>query len=302
MDIKQLKFFLQVCEDKNFSKAAFNLYISQQGLSKAIKKLEDELNVSLFYRNNNGVEMTEYGVYLRERVAPILQEFDDIFSNLQKMLQQRQRKIKVGLSLGVFRAFENQISALFQEKYPDILFSSAEVFDVVNEKCVLSGEFDVGVTVGPVDEKMFHTTTLVSSNSCIIVNEGHRLSGKEAVTIADLKDEKIIMVNENFNVYQRFKQKCKKLGFEPNIILKSADIYQIHRASKLENAVGISEIEIPMWIQIPGMCAVPFAEDELPFDICIITPKSVTVSYEVERFTRCMLENAKQQRLFLRGG
>ena len=80
MDFRQLETFVEVCEQMSFTKAASNLYISQQGVSKSIKTLEDELGVSLFLRMNSSISLTNYGVIL-QRYA------EDLVNNYTKSLQ-----------------------------------------------------------------------------------------------------------------------------------------------------------------------------------------------------------------------
>ena len=76
MDIKTLRYFLQICEDGSFSKASKSLYISQQGLSKSISNLEKEIGVPLFNRTSSGNQLTEYGEYLKNKASTIVYQFD----------------------------------------------------------------------------------------------------------------------------------------------------------------------------------------------------------------------------------
>ena len=59
MELRQIQYFIQLYKDKNITKASKNLFISQQGLSKSINKLEDELGFFLFERSSSGVIPTE---------------------------------------------------------------------------------------------------------------------------------------------------------------------------------------------------------------------------------------------------
>lgn len=61
MDFRQLENFIEVSRQMSFTKAAKNLYISQQGISKSIKSLEEELGILLFYRTSSSIVLTEYG-------------------------------------------------------------------------------------------------------------------------------------------------------------------------------------------------------------------------------------------------
>lgn len=61
MDIRVLKYFVQVAKDRNFTRASEHLYISQPALSKTLKKLEHELGINLFDIRTTGVQLTDYG-------------------------------------------------------------------------------------------------------------------------------------------------------------------------------------------------------------------------------------------------
>ena len=70
MEFLNLYYFLQLCEEKNYSSAAGKLYITQQALSKSIKALEKELGAALFTKTPQGIRLTAYG----EEVYPICKD------------------------------------------------------------------------------------------------------------------------------------------------------------------------------------------------------------------------------------
>jgi DNA-binding transcriptional LysR family regulator len=76
MDIKQMRYFVEICKCKSFSMAADKLFISQQGLSMAILRLEAELNCKLFKRTARGLTLTEHGEFLLPKAKDILRMFD----------------------------------------------------------------------------------------------------------------------------------------------------------------------------------------------------------------------------------
>lgn len=67
MDLRVLRYYLTVCQEKNISKAAASLHIAQPSLSKQIKELEDELGVTLFIRGHRQITLTQEGYFLRDR-------------------------------------------------------------------------------------------------------------------------------------------------------------------------------------------------------------------------------------------
>ncbi|MCC8078676.1 MAG: LysR family transcriptional regulator, partial [Oscillospiraceae bacterium] len=76
LNIQQLKYFVEVCKCKSFSKAAKSLYISQQGISMAIMRLESEFSAKLFIRTSKGLMLTADGEYLLGCAETILAEFE----------------------------------------------------------------------------------------------------------------------------------------------------------------------------------------------------------------------------------
>lgn len=72
MELRVLRYFLAVCEEKNISKAANSLHISQPSLSRQLKNLEEELGVTLFYRGHQEITLTQEGYYLQEHAEEII--------------------------------------------------------------------------------------------------------------------------------------------------------------------------------------------------------------------------------------
>jgi len=134
MEIWQIKYFIQVCNDKSFSKAAENLHISQQGLSKAIKNLEDEMKISLFYRSTKGVKPTEFGKLLLERSRKVVCEFDLMTDFLYDKAKLKKGTISIGLPHSLYTNFFAAIICEFEEIYHDIKLEIFESGSLVCEK------------------------------------------------------------------------------------------------------------------------------------------------------------------------
>ncbi len=82
MDFRVLNYFLTVAQEKNISKAAETLHLTQPTLSKQLKALEEELGVQLFTRGNREITLTEDGQYLVNRGKEILSLVDTTLTNL----------------------------------------------------------------------------------------------------------------------------------------------------------------------------------------------------------------------------
>ena len=97
LNLNFLKIFYEVANCKSFLKAANKLYITQPAISRSIAKLEEELNVILFNRANNGVSLTPYGQVLYEYIK----EASDLLASCQRMLNSMSNVEDTNIVVGV---------------------------------------------------------------------------------------------------------------------------------------------------------------------------------------------------------
>ncbi len=291
MDIKQLKYFLQVCKHKSFSKAAKEIYITQQGLSKAISNLEEEIQYPLFYNTTKGIRITKYGEYLREQSEHIVQEFDLILEGLNKMANINEGTLRVCFSFGVLNALSPDIIPGFCEAYPNIELVVKTYPDSICEEVVMNENVDLALSIGPINKKNFHSTIIKTQYPCILVNEENPLSEKTAVDFSDLKDEKLIILNEKFHFYHNFINKCKESGFEPNIVFTTSEVITVHKLSHLNKGTGVSVDFITNDISYPNVYSIPFKDPSFVWEICLITKKDRFMSNLVKIFTNYVLNH-----------
>jgi len=164
LDIKQIKYFLQICESRSFSKAAKHLYITQQGLSKAIKVLEEELGVPLFYRTKSGVVLTEYGECLRRKSRNILNETNILLDEIDKLKVSNNSTINVAFAFGVMNALPVHFVSTFREMYQDIELDIMEYPDYACEEAILKEKADIGFTISPIEIEELDYASILSVN------------------------------------------------------------------------------------------------------------------------------------------
>ena len=88
MNMYQLKCYITVCRYMSFTKAANQLLITQQGISKIISRMEEELDVPLFVRQNMKLELTDYGKLFLNSAIGILREYNSVTEQLAQMREQ----------------------------------------------------------------------------------------------------------------------------------------------------------------------------------------------------------------------
>ena len=120
MDIRVLKYFVQVAKDRNFTRASEHLYISQPALSKTIKKLEHELGINLFDIRTTGVQLTDYGQMLYQRAVPLIAEFDALTNFVSDIQAKPVGRLRVGVTPMIATLYTVSIVTEFNDRWPEV--------------------------------------------------------------------------------------------------------------------------------------------------------------------------------------
>ena len=133
MDFNRLYSFIKVAERGSITKAAGDLYLTQQAVSKQMLLLEQELNLNLFNRSQNAI------------VRPFFDNIQESVSQLQDKMESLEGVIKIGTSFDSNRGKLVHIINLFKTKYPNVRFELIFDIDFTLEEMVLSNELDMGI-------------------------------------------------------------------------------------------------------------------------------------------------------------
>ncbi|WP_445491082.1 LysR substrate-binding domain-containing protein [Niallia sp. 03133] len=222
MEIRQLKYFIEVVKHKNITKASESLHISQPALSKVIKSLEEEIGITLIHRSNKTHELTDAGQIVFDYAKKIIAQVDEMSTTLLDMTNLRRGSINIGIPPIIGSLFFPRVIASFHRSYPNIQINIKEYGAAKVAKSVEAGEFEIGVSVLPISNDALNIFPFVQEEMKLIVNEQHPLSSRKVVHMKELKEEEFIFYSEEFALYEIMRKKCIHAGFEPNIIFRSS--------------------------------------------------------------------------------
>ena len=223
MNTKELQYFLKVCENKSIHKAAQSLFISSQGLSRIIQRMEEEQGKPLLTRTQTGVEPTPYGKVFAKYARRIIEQMGSMNKEMER-LSQDQAQLSVMCSYGVLSHFGTDMIFEFQKRYPGIRLDFKESSDKSTVEAVWHDEADVGLAFASADYERFHVIRLKDDELFLVVNRNNPLAEKKTVTFGDLKKEKFILANEQHHLHDVVLEHCREAGFQPNIILETSGI------------------------------------------------------------------------------
>ena len=149
MDIRQLHYFLVLCEEMNYTRAAQRLFLSRQALRQCITALEAELCGPLFVSAHHKLSLTDRGVSLQRHAAPVVEQFQQMQAALHAEIESAQ-PVRIGISVSLVPDYlpglETQLDK-FRQQYPHIamrfrLLANDAVADGVEQ-----GELDAGLVM-----------------------------------------------------------------------------------------------------------------------------------------------------------
>ena len=145
MELRQLRYFLAVADNRSFVSAASNLYISRQAVSKAISQLETELGLELFVRDPSGAFLTPTGLMFYERIRGIIMDLDNLTEQLQTSGNRYHQRIRIAFSIGTVSLVEESLLAFREARENlEIVYSEHS-----QEECVrLLQEHQVDIIIG----------------------------------------------------------------------------------------------------------------------------------------------------------
>lgn len=240
IELRHIRYFLAVADTLHFGRAAADLFISQPGLSRQIKQLEEVLGYELFKRDNRNVELTAAGKYLQE-------ELRLLSKNLEQALEHG-RLVSEGIA-GILRfgylgsAMQNIIPDLllkFRSVHPNIRFSFQEMENREQVDRLRSGDLDIGfVRLGRVPEELAVRPVLEDTFSLVLPSD-HPLNSARREDLLALRSESFILFERSYSpaYYEQIMQIFDGIGFHPEISHHTVHAGTIYKL--VENKFGIS--------------------------------------------------------------
>lgn len=187
MDTSDMKVFSVLCDCKSVSRAAESLFMSQQGVSNLLQRIEKELGVELFKRTRNGLELTKYGEAVQKHVEVILTEYNAMHNSL-KLIKKEYHRLFVTMDLGIFAILTSKPFLDFKANHPDIDFIMQEHTPKTNERLLMEEAADICLALAPHPSDLFHIMPFYQVSGAILMDRSNELAHREAIFVEDLKD------------------------------------------------------------------------------------------------------------------
>ena len=223
MELRHLRYFVAVAEEKHVTRAAERLGMQQPPLSQQIRALERELDVQLFRRRPRGVELTTAGSTLLTEALAILSHLDHAFAATKRTARGEQGRVVVGFtSSAPFHPFVPRIIRAYRETFPLVALTleeggTMELIDDLREERV-----DVAfIRTAIANQEGLVVTPLLKEAMVLALPRTHMLArgANKAVSLGVLADETFIVYRRHSGpgLYDAILSACNAAGFSPRV-------------------------------------------------------------------------------------
>lgn len=282
MNIRDMECFLAVCENGSINYTAEKLYLSPQGLSNVVKRVEKELGVELFERTQTGLKITDYGRVFQKKARQITQDYHHALTELESMKMQKNGMVKFSSAFGILRYLTPDFITDFSRVYPDMHLDYIELPDLFVEEYVRDQKADIGITPCP-DEDFFDEIPLFSTNISFVAHDQSRFYHRNTVSVREIAEEPLIMESDNFRIHRIMKKEFQNLDVVPNFFFLTSGFSLCYKicSRNLANTVTTDIIFDDM--RFPNLRMIPFAEP-VRWKVCMILRKNTPRTKTLDRF------------------
>lgn len=218
------KVFYEVARQGNITKASYELCISQPGVSKAIKNLEDQLDITLFIRSKRGVTLTEEGKTLFTEIKKVMEIIENAENKIKMTEELEYGYLRIGVSKTITQNYLLPFIAKFHEMYPNIkikIFTdpSKDLLKKINEGII---DFMIINTPSTIPAN-YEVINLIEIHDCFVASDKYKELKNKVIPLNDLNEYPLIFAANGSNTRHYLDNFCIKndIYLNPDIELAS---------------------------------------------------------------------------------
>ncbi|WP_242885567.1 LysR family transcriptional regulator [Actinomadura litoris] len=271
MQLQQLAYFVAVADVRHFTQAAELLRVAQPSLSKQIRALEAELNVSLFSRARGNITLTPAGETLLPLAKRILADVDTARVEVQELAGLRRGRVRLGATPSLCAGLLADVLRRFHDAYPGIQLMVEEggSRDLVRE--LTRGSLDLALVILPLHgDPPLDTTPILREYLVVASPAGQGPSERPSraahmprrshLRIEDLRNRPLVMFRPGYDLREATISACRTAGFEPKFAVEGGEMDAVLRF--VEAGLGIAVVPSMVLAGRPGLRGTPLVLDE----------------------------------------
>jgi len=225
MELRQLRYFMEVAEREHVSEAADHLHVAQSAISRQIANLEEELNVTLFEREGRNIKLTPIGKEFLIHVKTAMKAIDYAKEQIDEYLDPHRGTVKIGFPTSLASQLLPTVVSAFKEEYPHVEFLLRQGSYKFLIEAVRNRDIDLAL-LGPVPTNFpdIAGNILFTEKIYALVPLNHPLAKQKTVHLIDLRNDQFVLFPEGFVLRKMAIDSCKQAGFAPLVSTEGEDL------------------------------------------------------------------------------
>ncbi len=258
MEIHQLRYFVAIADEGNFSRAAAKVRVAQPSLSQQIRKLEAEIGQPLFDRLPRSVVLTEAGRCFIDYARQILASIGDARRSVDELKEAVTGKLAVGAIPTIAPYVLPELVVKFQKDYPEVTLDLVEDVTEGITRRIDAGELDVALASSCEPSPTLRRQSLGSEQLLALIPETDPLARQTLLELDDLKSQRFLLLHEMHCLSKQVHHLLETRRLRPEIALAGSQLTTIARMV----AAGIGVSIVPQMMvkhqATPGCISLPF--------------------------------------------
>jgi LysR family transcriptional activator of glutamate synthase operon len=291
MEIRQLKYFIEVARLEHFSMAADTLHVAQSALSRQIGLLESELGVQLFEREGRNVKLTPIGKLFADQAKIALKAIDDSTQIINEYLDPERGTIRIGFPSSIASSTLPTIISAFKKEHPEVRFHLRQGSYEFLTEGIKKREIDIAF-IGPVpdSEPDVQSKILFSEHFVALLSDTHPLAEERSLSLFQLEKDPFVLFPEGFVLRKMVMDACHQAGFRPVVPFEGEDLDAIK--GLVSAGIGVTVLpETTLYENMPnGTVALRINRPEVKRTVGVLIPKNRQLSPSENLFYEFVLE------------
>lgn len=276
-ELRHLRYFIAIVEERNFERAAAKLGIAQPGLSQQIIALEAIIGLPLLDRSKRSVNLTPTGQALYEDAMKIVAQADATLAQLKRVGRGESGRITVGyVASAAYSGSLTESISSFRRGLPDIELQLVEMEMRQQLERIKDGEVDFGYIRPPAPISSELSSMIVLKEPLVVaLPSAHRLAAKTAISLPDLHSDTFITPRQPSDIgfHANTLDACGEAGFKPKINATGRDFTTI--ASMIAVGIGIALVPKSLdCLRLPGVRYLPLLDNDVKTELAVVYRKN----------------------------
>jgi DNA-binding transcriptional LysR family regulator len=271
VELRHLRSFVAVAEERHFGRAAERLHMAQPPLSQQIRRLEAQLGVTLLHRTTRSVDLAPAGEVLLVRAREILAAVDRATEDTLRAARGEFGRLAVGFTGSATYALLPQVAAALRGALPGVVLDlRGEMLTPAQVDGLLAGTLDLGLLRPPVRERELAVEVVRREPLVAVLPEAHRLAGDGTVPLEELAAEPFVVYPSHFRsvVHDAVEETCAAHGFLPRVALEVSETATL--VSFVAAGLGVSLVpESVRHMTVHGAVYRPLAQEAAGVELAV---------------------------------